>query len=142
MIIKENRKHKDSVFVDLFYSDITAETNLLSLYNALHGEKLKDGRLIKKIKVEDVLYMNFKNDLSAVINNEVLEMIEHQSSVNPNMPLRLLLYLGRAYEQLIDAEAKYKTTLVKIPTPEFYVFYNGKKEFPAEQELTTSLTHV
>ncbi len=52
--------------------------------------------------------MNFKNDLSAIINNETLELIEHQSSVNPNMPLRLLLYLGRAYELLIDARAKYK----------------------------------
>lgn len=63
---------------------------------------------------------------------------EHQSTVNPNMPLRCLLYVGRAYEQLIDKKARYRTTLVKIPTPEFYTFYNGKEDFPLEQELLLS----
>ena len=53
---------------------------------------------------------------------------EHQSTVNPNMPLRCLLYVGRAYEQLVDKKARYRTKLVKIPTPEFYTFYNGKQE--------------
>lgn len=135
---KENREHKDSVFVDLFYSDETAKGNLLSLYNALHGTDLADEKLIRKMKVEDVLYMNFRNDLSAVINSESLGILEHQSTVNPNMPLRLLLYVGRAYEQLVDKDARYRTKLVKIPTPEFYIFYNGKKEFPAEQVLCLS----
>ena len=53
---KENREHKDSVFVDLFYEDETAEENLLSLYNALHDTDLKDDGLIRKIKIEDILY--------------------------------------------------------------------------------------
>lgn len=135
---KENKKYKDSVFVDIFYSDETAEKNLLSLYNALHNTELKNTELIRKIKVEDVLYMNFKNDLSAVIDHEILELMEHQSTINPNMPLRMLLYLGRAYEQLVETEARYRTTLVKIPLPEFYVFYNGKRDCPAEQELRLS----
>lgn len=82
--------------------------------------------------------MNFKNDLSAVIDHEILELMEHQSTINPNMPLRMLLYLGRAYEQLVETEARYRTTLVKIPLPEFYVFYNGKRDCPAEQELRLS----
>lgn len=132
---KENKKYKDSVFVDIFYSDETAEKNLLSLYNALHNTELKNTEPIRKIKVEDVLYMNFKNDLSAVINHEILELMEHQSTINPNMPLWMLLYLGRAYEQLVETEARYRTTLVKIPLPEFYVFYNGKRDCPVEQEL-------
>ena len=54
------------------------------------------------------------------------------------MPLRCLLYVGRAYEQLVDKSARYRTTLVEIPTPEFYTFYNGEKEFPLEQELSLS----
>ncbi len=58
--------------------------------------------------------------------------------MNPNMPLRCLLYVGRAFEQLVDKSARYRTTLVKIPTPEFYTFYNGEKEFPLEQELSLS----
>jgi len=82
--------------------------------------------------------MNFKNDLSAVINSEVLEFMEHQSTVNPNIPLRFLMYLGRAYEQLVETESRYKTTLVRVPVPEFYVFYNGKAEYPLESRLLLS----
>ena len=135
---KENRKHKDSVFVDLFYEDETAEGNLLSLYNALHGTDIRDESRIRKVRVEDVLYKNFKNDISFEVDGQVIVFGEHQSTVNPNMPLRCLLYAGRAYEQLVEEEARYRTTLVKIPTPEFYTFYNGKQENPLEQTLSLS----
>lgn len=135
---KENREHKDSLFVDLFYQDETAKRNLLSLYNALHDTDYQDEGVVQKVRIEDVLYKNFKNDISFEVDGKVLVLGEHQSSVNPNMCLRCLLYVGRAYEQLVDKKARYRTTLVKIPTPEFYTFYNGKKEQPLEQELTLS----
>ena len=61
---KENREYKDSLFVDLFYSDESAVENLLSLYNALHTEKLRDTDQIRKVKIGDILYKNFKNDVS------------------------------------------------------------------------------
>ena len=135
---KENREHKDSVFVDLFYQDETAKKNLLSLYNALHDTNYEDETIIRKVKIDDVLYKNFKNDISCEVNGLVLVFGEHQSTINRNMPLRCLMYVGRAYEQLVDSKARYRTTLVKIPTPEFYVFYNGEKERPLEQVLTLS----
>jgi hypothetical protein len=135
---KENREHKDSVFVDLFYQDETAKKNLLSLYNALHDTKYEDEQVIQKVRIEDVLYKIFKNDISFEINGQVLVLGERQSTVNCNMPLRCLLYVGRAYEQLIDKKARYRTTLVRIPMPEFYTFYNGQKDQPLEQELTLS----
>ena len=135
---KENREHKDSLFVDLFYQDETAKKNLLSLYNALHDTNYKDETIIRKVKIDDVLYKNFKNDISCEVNGLVLVFGEHQSTINRNMPLRCLMYVGRAYEQLVDSKARYRTTLVKIPTPEFYVFYNGEKEQPLEQVLTLS----
>ena len=135
---KENREHKDSLFVDLFYQDETAKKNLLSLYNALHDTNYKDETIIRKVKIDDVLYKNFKNDISCEVNGQVLVFGEHMSTINRNMPLRCLMYVGRAYEQLVDSKARYRTTLVKIPTPEFYVFYNGEKEQPLEQVLTLS----
>jgi hypothetical protein len=135
---KENREHKDSVFVDLFYQDETAKKNLLSLYNALHDTNYEDESIIRKVKVDDVLYKNFKNDISFEVNGLVLVFGEHQSTINRNMPLRFLMYLGRAYEQLVDSKARYRTTLVKIPTPEFYVFYNGEKEQSLERVLSLS----
>jgi predicted transposase YdaD len=135
---KENREHKDSVFVDLFYQDETAKKNLLSLYNALHDTEYEDENLVRKVKIDDVLYKNFKNDISFEVNGQVLVFGEHQSTVNMNMCLRCLMYVGRAYEQLVDSKARYRTTLVKIPTPEFYTFYNGKKEQPLERVLSLS----
>ena len=135
---KENREHKDSLFVDLFYQDETAKKNLLSLYNALHDTKYQDENVIRKVKIEDVLYKNFKNDISFEVDGHMLVLGEHQGTVNPNIPLRCLLYVRRAYEQLIDKKARYRTTLVKIPTPEFYSFYNGQKDQPLEQELRLS----
>ena len=135
---KENREHKDSLFVDLFYQDETAKKNLLSLYNALHDTNYEDETIIRKVKIDDVLYKNFKNDISCEVNGLVLVFGEHQSTINRNMPLRCLMYVGRAYEQLVDSKARYRTTLVKIPTPEFYVFYNGEKDQPLEQVLTLS----
>ena len=135
---KENREHKDSVFVDLFYQDETAKKNLLSLYNALHDTNYEDETIIRKVKIDDVLYKNFKNDISCEVNGLVLVFGEHQSTINRNMPLRCLMYVGRAYEQLVDSKARYRMTLVKIPTPEFYVFYNGEKEQPLERVLSLS----
>ena len=135
---KENREHKDSLFVDLFYQDETAKKNLLSLYNALHDTNYEDETIIRKVKIDDVLYKNFKNDISCEVNGQVLVFGEHMSTINRNIPLRCLMYVGRAYEQLVDSKARYRTTLVKIPTPEFYVFYNGEKEQPLEQVLTLS----
>jgi hypothetical protein len=134
----ENRKHKDSLFVDLFYEDESAKKNLLSLYNALHDTEYQDEGIIRKVRVGDVLYKNFKNDISFEADGRLLVLGEHQSTVNPNMPLRCLMYVGRAYEQLVEKKARYRTTQVKIPTPEFYTFYNGTEDFPLEKELKLS----
>ena len=104
----------------------------------MHDTNYEDETIIRKVKIDDVLYKNFKNDISCEVNGLVLVFGEHQSTINRNMPLRCLMYVGRAYEQLVDSKARYRTTLVKIPTPEFYVFYNGEKEQPLEQVLTLS----
>ncbi len=139
---KENREYKDSLFVDLFYGDKTAKKNLLSLYNALHDTDYQDEGVIQKVKIDDVLYKNFKNDISFEMDGKVIVFGEHQSTVNPNIPLRCLLYAGRAYEQLVEEDARYKTKLVKIPTPEFYTFYNGQKDYPLEKVLSLSDAYI
>ncbi len=135
---KANKKYKDSVFVDLFYEDESAEENEISLYNALHEEPLPEGTEIRKIRVENVLYMNFKNDISFDVGGKLIVFGEHQSTVNENMPLRNLLYVGRAYEQLVPVEDRYKKKQVKLPKPEFYTFYNGEEEWAKEKELKLS----
>lgn len=133
-----NRNYKDSVFVDFFSNDETAKANFLSLYNALHGTHLDSSTLLQPLRLEHVLYMSFANDVSYLIDNKLIVLAEHQSTINPNMPIRCLEYVVRLYERLLDAQERYARRLVKIPTPEFYVFYNGQDEYPNETILHLS----
>jgi len=133
-----NRKYKDSVFVDLFSEDEKAKENFLSLYNALHGKCLKDTEQLKNVRLDQVLYMSFYNDVSYLIDNKIIVLAEHQSTINPNMPLRCLEYVSRLYETLFESKEKYSRKLLHIPRPEFYVFYNGEEPFPCDKTLKLS----
>ena len=135
---KENREVKNSVLVDLFCDDETAEKNDIELFNALHEEPLPEGTKIERIRVDNVLYMDFQNDVSFGVEGKVLVMGEHQSTINHNIPLRSLMYIGRAYEKIVPTRDRYKRGLVKLPKPEFYTFYNGTSKMKAEKTLYLS----
>ena len=89
--------------------------------------------------MEDVIYIGMKNDLSFLIANE-LNLYEHQSTLNRNMPLRGLLYLAKMYESYIETHElnKYQKTLIKLPFPRFIVFYNGEDDMPEELYMKLS----
>jgi len=78
------------------------------------------------------------NDLAFVIEGRLVVLIEHQSTVCHNMPLRLLLYIARVYERLADREAMYRSKLIKLPRPEFYVLYNGSAPMPEKMTMRLS----
>ena len=134
-----NRKYKDSVFTDLFGSDKTGKENFLALYNALSGNvfKLEEVSLERKV-IERSLYKTFNNDVSWEINGKLIVLVEHQSTVNENMPFRCLEYVTRIYEGIVPIKERYAEKVYKIPNPDFYVVYIGKKELPLEQELRLS----
>ena len=136
---KTNRNYKDSVFVDLFARDITAKENFISLYNALHGTNL-DTRTteIQPVMLERVLYMKYYNDIAMLIDGKIVILIEHQSTINKNMPFRFLEYIARIYEKITTKDEKFGRKLVKLPVPEFYVFYNGKDDYPTESVMKLS----
>ena len=133
-----NRKYKDSVFVDLFSKDEKAKENFLSLYNALHGTNLQMSCPVENIKLENVMYMNIINDVSCLIDGKIIVLAEHQSTINENMPLRFLQYIARLYEKIQSPTDRYLRKLSKIPTPEFYVFYNGIEDYPETTVLKLS----
>ena len=134
-----NRNYKDSVFVDLFAKDINAKENFVSLYNALHKTNL-DFRTteVEPVMIEQVLYKSFYNDIAMLIDNKIVILIEHQSTINENMPFRILEYITRIYEKITKSKNKFGRKLIQLPVPEFYVFYNGKEDFPAEKTLKLS----
>ena len=136
---KTNRNYKDSVFVDLFAHDITAKENFISLYNALHGTNL-DAKTtdVQPVMLERVLYMKYYNDVAMLIDGKIVILIEHQSTINQNMPFRFLEYIARIYEKITTKDEKFGRKLVKLPVPEFYVFYNGKDDYPTESVMKLS----
>jgi hypothetical protein len=138
MTTKENREYKNSVFVDLFFEDESARENDIALYNALHDEPLPEGTTVERIRIEDTLYMNIKNDISFMIGEKVIIFGEHQSTINENMPLRSLMHIGRFYELMVDREKRYMRKRVPLPKPEFYTFYNGLESWGKEMTLNLS----
>ena len=129
-----NKKHKNSVFSALF----STPEILRELYSAIEGIDIPPDTIVEINTLSDALYMNQINDLSFTINDRIVVLIEHQSTINENVPVRLLMYIGRVYELIIDREKFYRRKLEKIPTPEFIVLYNGKGKCPDYQELRLS----
>ena len=135
---KHNSHYKDSVFVDLFSSDRTAKDNFLALYNALYATNYQSTDILKNIRLKQTMYMSFANDVSYLVDNKIIVLAEHQSTVNPNMPLRCLEYVTRLYEHIQNPRDRYSRALKKIPVPVFYVFYNGRENIPAQKILRLS----
>lgn len=95
-----NRKYKDRLFCALFSEDKQA---LLQLYNALHGTAYTDPGQLTVVTLDNIIYMKMVNDLAFVIAG-VLNLYEHQSTYNPNMPLRFLLYIAEEYDKIIHRQ--------------------------------------
>ena len=137
-MVKYNRRYKDSVFVDFFGEDKNAKSNFLSLYNALHDTHLDETTELEPLRLEQVMYMAFRNDVACLVDGKIIVLIEHQSTINANMPLRFLQYAARLYERIQNPRDRYLKYLKKIPTPEFYVFYNGEEDYPEFATLRLS----
>ena len=128
-----NRNYKSSIFTMLF-SD---KRELLGLYNAVSGKDYKDPGLLEVNTLENAIYMAIKNDLSFVIDSQ-LSLYEHQSTYSPNLPLRMLLYLADLYADMTKNENLYGKKKVKIPPPQFIIFYNGVERQPDRRILRLS----
>jgi len=129
-----NRKHKDSVFSKLFGN----QNALRELYSAIEGITIPDDAIININTLSDVLYMQQINDLSFTINDRIVVLIEHQSTISYNVPIRLFMYLGRIYEKILERKELYQKKLLKIPAPELIVLYNGVEPFSDHKELRLS----
>ncbi len=113
--------------------------DLLQLYNAVNNSDYTNPNDLEIITLEDVIFMKMKNDLSFMIGNR-LNLYEHQSTYSPNMPIRGLIYFSRQYEGIIAEEKHnvYGSKLIKLPTPEYVIFYNGTRVQKDRTELYLS----
>ena len=128
-----NRQYKDTVFRMLF----SEKENLLSLYNAVTGSHYQNAEALKIVTLENAIYMGMKNDLAFMLETNIY-LYEHQSTINPNIPLRDLIYIGIEYQQYLNDKSQYSSKLQKIPAPKFMVFYNGTDAVDDRVELHLS----
>lgn len=133
-----NREYKDRLFKYIFGNPENREWTL-SLYNAINGTDYTDPDKIRFNTIDEAVYMGMRNDVSFIIAAE-MNLWEHQSSFNPNMPMRFLDYANKLYEKYMATSDYYlySSTLQKIPRPVCICFYNGKKEEPDRQVLKLS----
>lgn len=135
--VTTNRNYKDTVFRTLF-SD---KHELLSLYNSINGTSYCNIDDLSITTLGNAIYMTVKNDISFVIDMR-LNMYEHQSSVNPNIPLRDLDYVSRSYSKFFRNKDIYSPKRIQLPNPKFIVFYNGENEQPARKEMRLSEAYI
>lgn len=127
-----NQQYKSSAFADYLTEAGTNNSRLLDISQATGIVPEGTSPKIEVNTLKDVLYMDRINDVSFVVDGKLVVLIEHQSTVNQNMPLRMLLYLGRLYEKILDTSSVYRKGLIPIPTPKFIVFYNGTEKQDAQ----------
>ena len=127
-----NKRYRDTVFRDYFNN----EERLLSLCNALLGT---NAAALKINTLEGTFFDRQKNDISCVVENNFLVLVEHQSTINENMPFRCLSYVAELMNNLIEDKDKlYHKALIRFPAPRFYVFYDGDAKEPLQREMRLS----
>ena len=140
---KANREYKSDLFSG-YFSDPANRKHLLSLYNAVNETAYTDEKKIELTTISTVLYNDFHNDLSFVFIF-TMNSYEHQSTYCRNMPFRSLVYSSRMYGPYAAANEKklYKDGLLKIPKPDFVIFYNGRKKMPEKwtEQLSDAYEH-
>ncbi|MBR0288189.1 MAG: Rpn family recombination-promoting nuclease/putative transposase, partial [Selenomonadaceae bacterium] len=115
-----NAQYRDSVFRSFF----NEPTRLLSLCNAVLGTAYSDPSKLEINTLEGIFFDSRKNDISCSLDNQFLVLVEHQSSVNNNMPFRFLAYVTELLNKLITDKRKlYKEELIRFPAPKFFVLY-------------------
>ena len=135
--LKPRRDAKSRMFIMIFRD----KKRLLNLYNVMSGRSYTDPEQLTITTLENAIYMSMKNDVSFLIGMR-LSLYEHQSTFNPNMPIRFFFYLADVYSGLLKDSNLYGTKRVMIPPPKFIVFYNGVDEHPDHEVFKLSDSYI
>ena len=132
-----NRNYKARIF-ELIYRD---KKDLLELYNAVNGTNYDNPEELEINTLENAIYLSMHNDVSFIIDSR-LSLYEHQSTYNPNLPLRYLMYVSELYAKLTKDANLYGSKRILIPPPKFLIFYNGSESRPEMEEMRLSDAYV
>lgn len=131
--MSENREYKSDVFGMLMREPFYA----LEVYNVLNGTQYENPEKLQIVTLSKGISLSIRNDAAFVIDWH-LNIYEHQSTYNPNMPLRSLIYFVNTIEEGVRKQDIFSKKRIRIPTPHFVVFYNGLEERPEKEELYLS----
>jgi len=122
------REYKDTVFRFLFGNPDNLKFTLM-LYNAVNNTSYTDEKDIEITTIGKVVHIKIKNDVSFLIDSR-MNFYEHQSSYNPNMPVRMMIYAAKVYSNYITRQKLniYSSSVIKLPVPKCICFYNGPKD--------------
>ena len=134
--MSENREYKSDVFSMLMED----KNNALQVYNTLNESNYSDPEQVEIVKLERGISLTIRNDCAFIVDMS-LNIYEHQSSYNPNMPLRSLIYFSSYIRQMTKNRDLFSSSVVKIPTPHFAVFYNGIKDRPPREIVKLSMSY-
>ena len=132
------RTYKDTVFVTVFQE----KDKLIELYNAIFDTDYDADTEIDIVTIQDVLFRTLKNDVVFILGGRFVVLVEHQSTLNGNMPLRDLLYIATVLKRMVDSKQLYREKTVMIPRSSFIILYNGQKDAPEYQELRLSEAYL
>lgn len=132
----ENREYRSDVFSMLMEDKSYA----LQVYNALNGSDYDDPQQVEVLSLEGGISLSIRTDCAFIVDMN-LNIYEHQSTYNPNMPLRLLVYFTSYVKNMIKGRYVFGPKLIKIPTPHFAVFYNGLKDRPEREVIRLSMAY-
>lgn len=129
------REYKSNVFAML----LEVPNYALEVYNALNGSSYEDVSLLEIKKLNSGIILSMRNDASFLLDS-YMNLYEHQSTSNPNMPLRFLLYFSSILQDMVAQKEYdlYGKKQIPIPTPKFVVFYNGVEARPEKETMRLS----
>jgi hypothetical protein len=128
------RTYKDSVFRTLFGKP----EPLRSLLNAISGSRYDEHTPLRINTLDKDVFKSRYNDISVVVDHKLIVLIEHQSTISENLPLRMLFYIAAMYEKEVVSKALYASNLIGLTRPVFYVLYNGDEDFPERKQYRLS----
>ena len=118
---------KDTVFRDLF----SQKKYLLQMYQALHPDDTTiTADDLNIVTLKSILMNGIYNDLGFMVRgNQLLILVEAQSTWSPNIVIRSLMYLMDTYQEYFrEKKIKlYGSHKADMPKPELYVIYTGDK---------------
>ena len=133
-----HREIKSNLFVSYFSDSERA----IDLYNAIAGENYPPTAEVEFTIIENVLFKERLNDIAFIIEGRLVVLVEHMSYISSSLPLWFLQYINEILKGYQPKKSFYDSKQKPIPTPEFFVIYNGKGKHPEKKVLRLSDAYI